>query len=292
MFAVWYATGNNVILAADTARRVCHIRLESPEENPEERTGFHHSDLLAWLRRERPRLTAAAVTILAGYCAAGRPNMRLQPWGSFEGWSDLVRQAVVWVGLADPGASRSNLASQSDREAAALRLLLDGWQEVDQAGQGMTVADVLRELAERPACYDGLRAALHEIAPPRDGKTLSARSIGMKLHHLRRRVVGGRFFDRRDTNRGAVWVVRYSEEIARTSDSKGTSDTSHTPRTHAGAHARENPEWPGHSVTSVPSVTTCQHANVDEKDTFDGYVNRVCHDCGATLGCREKGEKA
>jgi hypothetical protein len=45
LYATWYATGNNVILVGDTARRVVHIRLESPEENPEERADFHHPDL-------------------------------------------------------------------------------------------------------------------------------------------------------------------------------------------------------------------------------------------------------
>ncbi len=35
LLAIWCATGNNIILAGDTARRVCHIRLESPEERPE-----------------------------------------------------------------------------------------------------------------------------------------------------------------------------------------------------------------------------------------------------------------
>ena len=40
--AIWYATGNNVVLGSDTSRRTLHIRLESPEERPEERTGFRH----------------------------------------------------------------------------------------------------------------------------------------------------------------------------------------------------------------------------------------------------------
>ena len=84
LYAVWYATGNNVILVGDTARRAVHIRMESPLEKPEERTGFHHDNLLAWVRQERPRLTAAAITVLAAYCAAGRPDIRLTPWGSFE----------------------------------------------------------------------------------------------------------------------------------------------------------------------------------------------------------------
>jgi hypothetical protein len=34
LYVTWYATGNNVAVAADTARRICHIRLDSPEEHP------------------------------------------------------------------------------------------------------------------------------------------------------------------------------------------------------------------------------------------------------------------
>jgi hypothetical protein len=222
LYAVWYATGNNVILVGDTARRAVHIRLESPEDNPEERAGFHHADLLAWVREERPRLTAAAVTILAAYCADGRPDMKLPTWGSFEAWSALVRQAVVWVGLPDPGSTRTELTTQSDREAVALRQLIAGWEEMGTADAGMTVAGVLRELADHSTLYDTLRAALFELAPPRDGKTLNPRSVGMKLHHLRRRVVGSKFLDRRDARQGAIWVV-----CGR--DTCGTSTTSPKP---------------------------------------------------------------
>ncbi len=237
LYAVWYATGNNVVLAADTSRRVVHIRLESPEESPEERTGFHHDDLLGWVRQERPRLTVAAATILAAYCHAGRPDMNLTPWGSFEGWSDLVRQAVVWVGLPDPGSSRTNLTSQSDREAVALRQLIAGWEEIDPSASGMTVASVVRELAENPDQYEGLRSALYELAPPRDGKNLNPRSIGMKLHHLRQRVVGGKFLDRRTTNVGAMWSV-CGGEMSGTSGTTTLTRTRARARAHARAHVR------------------------------------------------------
>ena len=159
-----------------------HIRLESPEESPEERAGFHHPNLLAWVCQECPRLTAAAVTILAGYVAAGRPDMQLPQWGSFEAWSALVRQAVVWIGLPDPGSTRTELTTQADREAVALRQLIVGWGELDFSGSGMTVGEAPRELANHPTTYDALRAALFESAPPRTGKTLNPRSVGMKLH--------------------------------------------------------------------------------------------------------------
>jgi len=284
LFATWYATGNNVILAADTARRTLHVRLESLEENPEERSGFRHPALLAWIRQERGRLAVAPVTILAAYCTAGRPDMGLKPWGSFEAWSALVRQAVAWVGMPDPAETRVELSRQSDREAAALRQLLAGWEEIDSSGAGMTVVEVLRKLDEYPNEYDAIRAALWELSPPKEGKTLNPRSIGGKLHHLRQRVIGGRYLDRRDSNQGAIWLVRRSE-----SDSKGSSDSCPTPRAHARAHAhaRENLQATGDTVTTPATVTDCLHLDVAESPTQDGYVNRACRTCGKNLGCRK-----
>ena len=123
--------------------------------------------------------------------------------------------------MPDPGVTRTALTNQSDHEAMALRQLLAGWQETDSSGAGMTVAEVLRLLADNPDSYDTLRGALWELSPPKDGKTLNPRSIGMKLHHLRQRVVGGSYLDRRESQHGAIWKVGQSE-IA---DTKGTNDT-------------------------------------------------------------------
>src|SRR5262249_36486681 len=99
LLACWHGTGDNVQVAGDTARRVCHVRLETPLEAPDKRNDFRHPRLLEWVRDNRPRLLAGALTSLRGYCAAGRPDMGLPAWGSFEGWSALPRSAVVWCGL-------------------------------------------------------------------------------------------------------------------------------------------------------------------------------------------------
>jgi hypothetical protein len=101
LYMTWFASANNALVAGDTARRTCHVRLESPEERPEERQDFRHPDLLQWVGENRSRLLAAALTILRAYCAGGYPDLELRPWGSFEGWSRLVRSAIVWAGLPD-----------------------------------------------------------------------------------------------------------------------------------------------------------------------------------------------
>ena len=81
---VWMATGNNLRFGSDLARRVLPIRLAPQVENPEERTDFEHSDLLSWVRENRPTLAVAALTVLRGYCVAGRPVQADGAWGSYE----------------------------------------------------------------------------------------------------------------------------------------------------------------------------------------------------------------
>ena len=205
----WSATGNNVVLHADMSRRVAHIRLDSRLENPEQREGFRHPNLKAFVRQHRHQLLADALTILAAFCHARRPQQRLSTWGSFEGWSDLIRQAVVWCGQADPGATRTELVEQSDREAIALRELLGGWDELDPDCFGLTTAEILDRINKHHDRYERVRNAVLELCPPQAGHSLpSPASLGKKLGHLRGRVVSGRFIDRR-TNRKktSAWFV-------------------------------------------------------------------------------------
>ena len=120
LMATWWATGNNVIVVADTARRIDHIRLESNEETPEERSGFHHADLLAWVREHRPRLAAAAVTILAGVLrgwsaghaidALGLVRGLVCPGAAGCGVGGDARSGIDAEGIGHPGRSGRGIA--------------------------------------------------------------------------------------------------------------------------------------------------------------------------------------
>jgi hypothetical protein len=232
LITVWFATGNNMVFVGDTPRRTLPMRLESDLEKPEERDGFHIPDLLAWVRNERGRLAVAALTILKGYLVAGKPVMKLKAWGSFEEWSRLVRHAVVWCGLPDPGATRPEFVEASDARAQQLRLLLSGWEQADPNGLGMTTEQAVNRATETG--LDLLRQALAHIATP--DTPVSPRSLGMKLHHFKGRVCGERRFVRaEETNRGVVWKVEKSgesagrvaqpepPEVSGTKDTKGTN---------------------------------------------------------------------
>src|SRR5581483_9567096 len=76
----WYCTGNNIQLSGDMSRRVLHIRLESPDDHPEERAGFTHDDPVRIVRENRGWFVGAALTILRAYCLADRPRQNIQPW--------------------------------------------------------------------------------------------------------------------------------------------------------------------------------------------------------------------
>lgn len=256
--AVWLASGNNMTFQADTARRTLRIRLQSPLENPEERTGFRHPDLLGWVKRERGRLAADTITILRAWHCAGRPDMKLPPWGSFESWSSIIRNTVVWLGMPDPGITRQEVQRESDREAMLLRQLLDAWEAADPVRHGITAARAI-DLAEHGDV--ALQNVIGEMAVA--GK-ITARGIGNKLRHLRGRVCGGRYFDSRDSNQGAIWIVRRSEEMAATlfSDSEDSSDSKSNPSRvsfHIDDNSNNVPAGAGATVTRTPRVT-CEHA--------------------------------
>jgi putative DNA primase/helicase len=203
MRTVWMATGNGLVIGADLVRRALLVRLEPMTERPEERTGFRHPRLLDYVRKHRAELLSAALTIPRAYVVAGRPDQRLTPMGSYTAWSDLVRSAIVWAGMADPCATIAEIRA-TDPRADALRAVLRAWPvDVDRAA---TVAELLT------AATSGApwRAALVEWCPPRGTDQLpTARAVGNRLRGVRRRVVDDRYLDAGPHGeRGVPWVLR------------------------------------------------------------------------------------
>jgi hypothetical protein len=210
LLMTWYGTANNVTAVGDITRRICDIRLESPEERPEERAQFVHEDLLAWVLEHRREYLADALTILRGYFAAGCPRQELPPWGSFGGWTNIVRGALVWAGQTDPGEARMVRSESGDPIAECMTMLLACWGEMEKAvgKQGLTTAEVVQLYKDPfafsppkmpaeapvltfPAWHAELVAALDSLV----GK-VSAGGLGRKLTGYRRRNFDGRFIDR------------------------------------------------------------------------------------------------
>ncbi len=208
--AIWMATGNNVVLKGDLCRRCLHIRLDSPEEFPERREGFHHPRLLEWIEEHRPALSAAGLALLRAFCVAGKPDQGLQPWGSFESWSALVRNAIVWAGQPDPGETREVLQTEADRDHEILDRLLTGWQDAVQFfGRPVAVCEVLSKLEKEGGQreLESLRATILDLCSS-PGKLPGSRQLGNRLRRYQNRVIRGRRLQSRGKGKlGMTWVV-------------------------------------------------------------------------------------
>jgi hypothetical protein len=199
---VWAFTGNNVRLKGDMGRRVIPIDVDPKCEHPEDRV-FRRPNLLGFVRANRPRLVAAALTVLRAFVAAGRPAHGKGPKGSFEAWDALVRGAIIWAGGADPLGGVHRIREQSDDDVDRLRTLIAAWEH-SFGGNETSVADAI-DKAGNPG--SDLYTALVAYCP-RTGKP-DARAIGNALRKVCGRVVDGNRFRRGEPNRikVATWAL-------------------------------------------------------------------------------------
>jgi len=92
-------TGNNVAPTGDLARRCLVVRLDVNAETARGRE-FRMPDLKAHVRSIRTSLLVDALTVIRAYALANDPVM-LRPLESFERWSRIVRDPIVWLGYGD-----------------------------------------------------------------------------------------------------------------------------------------------------------------------------------------------
>ena len=213
MLAVVFATSNNASVTRDMIRRLVHIRMETLTEEPECRTDFQHPNLEVWVMTHRARLLSAALTVLRAYAVAQRPAVGLRPLGSFESWSRVVRDAIVWAGGCDPLAATKGLRdSAAGDETAALRALMTGIEVVARREAtsrdlsypremaGVTAATILKAAYQDgpTAEIPGLLEAVETLCPSRasrGGKVLVSVFGGMLRDH-EKQTVDGRYVSR------------------------------------------------------------------------------------------------
>lgn len=192
-FTVWVVSGNNVQLASDTPRRCVHIRLEPPEERPEERGDFKIKDLVAHTMRHRVELLGHTLTILRAYHLAGRPTHGITPWGSFEEWSRLIRECVFWCTGYDCD-TRKELTATADTTRESSVVILEHLETLFPSRKLFFAADVLAVYEAKDAnnqcLYPHFREAMDAVST--NPKGLTVRGVGNLLKSRRNRNFGGR----------------------------------------------------------------------------------------------------
>jgi putative DNA primase/helicase len=99
-----FITGISLVIEGnDLPRRTVYATIDPKMERPETRT-FGVADVVGWTKENRPMLVVAALTVLSAWrqaCTRGE-HMNIVPFGSYIDWSKMVREALIWLGCADP----------------------------------------------------------------------------------------------------------------------------------------------------------------------------------------------
>lgn len=194
-------TGNNFTPSGELPRRVLTCRLDAQSERPFTRDfTFNPADICLLHRQE---MVAAALTLMCGYVAAGRPQATNRKLGSFEEWDRLVRQAVLWIGLhiAEPGLLGDPIDSileraDSDPADEAHVALMMAWQSI--FGERYIFVRELLEVHRRARAFgmaNNATIAERHLADCLDefsnGRQLTAGAIGKMVAFRRDRPAGG-----------------------------------------------------------------------------------------------------
>ncbi len=205
-----FCTGNNLALEGDITRRALLCLLDAKVEHPERRS--FDINLHEEVPRRRGELVAAALTILRAYHVAGRPRQDIDPLGGFEAWSDLIRSALVWLGMPDPCKSLEKVRA-TDPRAQERHALITAW-DAAIGEEPITVKDLVSKACQ----HEELRNALLAVAAGAKGGSIDNRRLGWWLRRNNGRVVGGlrlRLAPEPDRHsKTARWVVEHVQSGA------------------------------------------------------------------------------
>jgi hypothetical protein len=176
--ATWMATGNNLSVGGDLARRSYWTRLDARMARPWQRRGFRHPDLLPYVLANRGKLLAAAFTLARAWFVAGRPQADVPILGGFEDWTRVVGGILDFAGIEGFLDNLEQLYEQVDQEEMAWERFLSSWFDT-YGNQPKTVADVTADLKRDGSA---LRAVVPSaLAEALAGKGSFERKLGRAL---------------------------------------------------------------------------------------------------------------
>jgi hypothetical protein len=125
----WVTTANNPTVSTEIARRSVRMRLDPRTDRPWLRTDFRHPDLRLWAHEHRAKLIWAALTLARYWLAAGRPQPRVRPLGSYEKWTAVIGGILQHVGIAGFLGNLNEFYELADVEGATWRNFVETWWE-------------------------------------------------------------------------------------------------------------------------------------------------------------------
>ena len=176
VLAVFAATGNNISMSTEMARRVIRFRIEAIIEKPWLRTGFAINNISEWVCMHRTELITACIILVQNWIAQGMPRPKIKPLGRFESWSYVMGGILECAGIDGFLDNILEMYDEVDVESGAWRRLLTEW--FNTFGYRAVTAAELYEIA---SAIDGLPIT------GRDDSSMK-KSFGKALSKQRQRI--------------------------------------------------------------------------------------------------------
>lgn len=191
-------TGNNIGPVRDMSRRVVTIKIRHQVATPAlEKYAGNPAETVA---ANRGKFVAAALTIIGAWKRAGSPRADVPSIASYGTWSDLCRQPLLWLGLADPASSLIDQVSH-DPDQDLLGCLLRIWHE-EFGDQPIMV----RRLLDEASNNDELDEALLEL-PILNRGVIDRNRLGWFFRQNANRVVNGLELQKAEFSQRTAWRV-------------------------------------------------------------------------------------
>gem|GEM_PF-546096 len=188
--ATWCATGNNIDVGGDLARRCYRIRLDARQAQPWKRTGFRHADLAGYVTEHRGDLLHALCTIVRSWWVAGRPMANsIGAMGGYSSWVRTVGGILEHAGVGDFLGNLAEFHASADRDAQAWEAFLTAWSEY-HGEASMTVAELVSTMKEP---YMGYR--LRDVLPDDLSGHFDSAGFGKRLGRALRQRTGRHYGD-------------------------------------------------------------------------------------------------
>lgn len=195
---VWAVTGNNVTVKGDMYRRTLPCVIDPKMERPDRRPLSQDALKEQIVTRHREYLEAIVTLLKFGVV---HPPVEMKTWGSFDGFSRTVRQALIAVGQTDPYLAQDGFTETADMDRETRVGLLQALRRTTLISGAMRARDLLK------AIDADTKEMLGDMCRCKD-KDLTASRIGYFFRKIKDRNIDGlRLTCELDRDGVATWSV-------------------------------------------------------------------------------------
>lgn len=229
------ATGNNITLRGDIARRTYWVRLDAEMARPWQREKFKHT-LPIWAAEHRKDIITALLTICRAWFAAGCPMPRTVPkaMGNFEDWSTKLAGVLGFAGVDGFLGNTEALYESIDPEAELWEAFIMAWYDL-HGDEPVTAGQLKAELILSDEDYNDLQDAMPDELADASDKSTSVIGQILRKHADRVYTCGLKLVGSPDRHsKGIEWRVMRTKPAEDRPATPGTAEDTSNPGTKKG----------------------------------------------------------